>query len=215
MKKLILFLITFMLVACSAPMPNEDVGKVQEALGACPRPTGGNGDTSGTVDGYVTSIQADSAQPWRFKVYHRVTGSMYGTLGYVNFGGVSVANSHANITGPGWSSVGGSKLIDAYTVDYNTSMGIAAGCTADINLRCMIASEDLVTYTPILYFNKAYSDPGSTHIGMPNGLTAIVGMGATLPQKLRFYFDVGSTPSSIGSTTKVFSGPKLDACATP
>lgn len=206
MKKLLMFLLTLMIVACSAPMPSEEVGETQEALGACPRPTGGTGDTAGTADGYVSRISASTTSPWKFRVqYHPFSG--IDSVGFVDFGTLQ-----ADITGPGWQSASGSKIVDLYTLDYNTSMGIAAGCTADINLRCMIASEDLITYTPILYFNKAYSDPGATHIGAPNGLTAVIGMGATLPQKLRYYFDSGA---SIGSTTKVFSGPMLDACANP
>ena len=214
MKKLILFLMAMMFVACSAPVPSEEIGEVQEAVGTCPRPTGGTGDTSGTVDGYVSRISASSTSPWKFRVqYHPFSG--LDSVGFVYFGGVSVANAHAKITGPGWQSVGGSKIVDIMFQEYNTSLAIASGCTSDPNLKCMLVSEDLVTYTPALYFDKSYSDPGSAHAGAPNGLTAIIGMGATLPQKVRFYFDVGSTPSSIGSTTKVFSGPMLDACATP
>lgn len=215
MKKVnhwILFMIAALLAACSAPMPTEDVGEVQEALGTCPRPTGGGGDTTGTADGYVTSIQADAAQPWRFKVYYRQTGSAFATLRYVDFGGVSVANSHANIFGPGWSSTGGSRIVDGYFFNNNDSMAIAAGCINDPNFKCLIVSEDLITYTPALYFDKRWSAPGSAHIPGVNGWTGIVGMGATLPQKLRFYLDFGT---SVGSTTKVVEGPMLDACATP
>lgn len=35
MKKLLMFLLTLMLVACSAPMPGEDVGEVQQAIEPC------------------------------------------------------------------------------------------------------------------------------------------------------------------------------------
>ena len=216
MKKLLLFLLVLMATACSAPM-DENVGETQETIGTCSRPTGGGGDTVFPMDSFVSAIGVDPTASWRLLVKSKLVASPFTvTTSYVDFGGVDSVNSQAKITGSGWSSGAGRKVDEVMYLNSTDSYAQSLGCANDPNLVCMLISETTGSdYFPILYFDKGYAYPGNEHIGCGAGLTAIVGMGATLPQKLRLYFDYGSGAGPFGYRSTVFSGPKLDACLYP
>jgi hypothetical protein len=202
---------------CSAVPMDESLGAEQEAIGTCSRPTGSAGDTVWPVDSYVSAIGVDPTASWRLMVKSKLVASPFTvTTSYIDFGGVSTVNSQAKITGTGWSSGAGRKIDEVMYLNSTDAYAQTWGCANDPNLVCMLISETTGSdYFPILYFDKAYAYPGNEHIGCGAGLTALVGMGATLPQKLRHYFDYGGGTGPLGYRSTVFSGPKLDACAYP
>ncbi len=214
-KTLLMLCLTFLLTCCTSPLPGEKVEVTQQAIGTCPRPTGSCGDTVWPADSYVSAIGADPTASWRLLVRNKLVASPYTvTTCYVDFGGTTTTHSQAKITGSGWSSGGGRKVDEVMYLD-SAVAGQSYGCANDSTKVCMLISETTRDfYTPILYFDKAYSVPGLTHVGCGAGLTAIVGMGATDPQKLRHVFDVGGV-GPLGTKTITVAGPAFDTCFWP
>lgn len=215
MKKLLLFLLVLMATACSVPM-GEDVGETQEAIGTCPRPTGGGGATVYPADAWVTAFEPDLANPWRIIVKSKLRSSPFTvTTSVLDFGGVSQVNSQAHVVGDGWESGAGRRLGDAIFID--SAFGSSYGCTKGTGWTCWVVYENTAMNVPFVLFETedSYGSPAHRHSywgGSTGGLTAVVGGGAAAPQTIKFYSDRGT---SVAVQSIPVSGTKLDACAYP
>ncbi len=111
MKKLILFLMTMLLAACSAPMPGEDVGSTQEALcSGPPIATGTVGTTSSPP--YISTVlpwPGPPAEAYSVKVFQSnggsgkaswgsLSGTTYRVAGCIGFDGPCVVPPSGPIT---------------------------------------------------------------------------------------------------------------------
>ncbi len=217
MKKLLGFLclvVVSMFVGCSSPSPSEDVGDVQEAIGTCPRPTGGGGDTVLPVDSYVSGIGVDPLHSWRMIVNTTLVAYPYTvTQTFVDFGGFTTTHAAARMNGVGWVSHSGSRLADSMFIksDGNT----VYGCSGTVGKTCWVGYTDVAINTPfvIMEFDDAYGSPLHYHVWSGYGLTAILGGGAANPQKLLFYSNTGLSAMELKKVP--VAGGQLDACYYP
>jgi len=206
MKKLLLALL-MMTVGCSAP--SENIDEAQEAVGTCPRPTGGGGYTTAPPAGYVSAIYVDPTASWRIKVQVRSSAGVLRTY-TIDMGGTAPGSANALITGPGWTSVNGSRITEVWQLTSTFSAAQQAGCPNDPNLICMFAYESpFGNPFPVLYFDKAYSWPSSTHFFAADGLSGWTTGGSTTPQTWKMWGTSGGYPSN--RTTDII-GPAMDAC---
>lgn len=195
-------------------MPGEPVGEVQEAILTCPRPTGGGGDVLAPVNEWVTAVGVDPTASWRMIVKHKLVASPYTvTTDIVDFGGVTTTHAQARMVGTGWASGAGRRLADSMFI--TSAFGTGYGCSGTVGWTCWVAYENTAINTPfvLMEFDDSYGAPAHNHVGFGNGLTAIVGGGATDPQKLIFYSDYGL--AALKKQKVTIAGGQMDLCYSP
>lgn len=211
-----------LMMACSAPTPGgeETPGVATEELVWCP-PYGNVGDSTVPFSSYIYAINPVAATPWKLEVREKNVSTHVVTTKYINFGGVDVINSQANISGPGWTSSGGSQIIELDNrVGSANSHALAAGCPNDSNYVCMFAYESSEPGSSsdiflMLVWDARYSYPpqGPYTLGYLNAINGL----ADGSKKIAFTGDIGNIPYTSEAYTRklTFAGPKLASCDYP
>ncbi len=204
-------LIALFAIGCSASvlveddsLPDvEDVGKIQQSLLSCPRPTGSSGSQTTPILGYISAVHVNSAYSFILDVVFTYNDpGTYGppVTGYVDFG-----YGQANFTGSGWAGQG-TKITSMEAKAPNSN-----GCSYGSAEWCWYINGALA-----LKMNQWSSYLVQDTLGTPdsfgNGITKMRGYGNIDPQKFRFYYD---NAGSIASRTWTALGPELDECADP
>lgn len=211
MNKIKSLLCLALLLSCSAPM-EENVDISQQALGTCPRPTGGGGDPTFPFSSYITGVHENAAQPWKLLIESTNVATGAKTTSTLDFGGISMTRSQARMTedgvtpGQGWS---GTRLVK---IEKRSGLD----CGSNPNLKCWFFYGPGDTYPSLnaIFFDKRYSasaNDGDLNFGA--GATQIFGYGRTAAQHVRFAYDTGA--GTAGSILDRFAGPELDRCDYP
>lgn len=191
----------------------EDVDVSQQALGTCPRPTGGGGDPTFPFNSYITGIHEHATQPWKLLIESTNVATGAKTTSTLDFGGISMTRSQARMTedgvtpGQGWSGTRLAKIEKRSGLD----------CGTNPNLKCWFIYNPGYSFPQAhghIFFDKRYSSPASDGVlDFGAGATQIFGYGRTAAQHVRFGYDTGA--GTAGSILDRFAGPELDRCDYP
>lgn len=200
MKKLFLFLMTLMLVACSAPMPTEDVGEVQQALATCAI-TGDSGYNAFPAQTVITDVRQAAPNGVYGDTHMIVTACEIAT-------GNCTATHHAFDT-VHWSNVNGTAWTGSIEAPLRRVVVQEPGCQLNAPTKwCMSFYGDVWTGTHwnlLQNVNRFLSDKpivaGSIEAPFGKGIARIVGFGGNTWQ-MRY---PGTLPKSL--TLKSWSFP--------